>query len=79
MERRGTNVWGGGSAEHAGVRVCPMATAGMPPPGKADIPQSRAAQPPGYNNTASLDMHPIPEQERQKSSGNTAHLQEIEN
>lgn len=77
MEHHGTNVWGGGGAKHAGVRVYPMATAGMQPPGKADIPQSRAVQPPGYNNTASLDMHPIPEQERQISHGNTAHLQGI--
>lgn len=49
-----------------------MATAGMQPPGKADIPQSGAVQLPGYKkNFASLDMHPIPKQERQKSSENT--------
>ncbi len=73
MEEHGTNVWGGGSGgvKHAGVNVYPMATAGMQPPGKADIPHSRAVQLPGYKNTTSLDMHPIPEQERQKSSGNT--------
>lgn len=28
--------------KHAGVSVYPMATAGMQPPGKAGIPQSRA-------------------------------------
>lgn len=73
MEHRVTNVWGGGDGcvKHAGVSVYPMATAGMQPPGKGDIPQSRAVRRPGYNNTASLNMHPIPEQERQKSSGNT--------
>lgn len=71
MERHGTNVWGGGGVKHAGVTVCPMATAGMQPPGKADIPQSSAVQLPGYKNNTSHDMHPIPEQERQKSSGNT--------
>lgn len=71
MENHGTNVWGGGGVKHAGVSVYPMATAGMQPPGKADIPQSRAVQLPGYKNNASLDMHPIPEWERQKSSGDT--------
>lgn len=34
-----------------GVSVDPMAAAGMQPPGKADIPQSRAVQLPGYKNT----------------------------
>lgn len=63
--------WGGGGVKHAGVSVYPIATAGMQPPGKADIPQSRAVQRPGYKNNASLDMRPIPEQERQKSNGNT--------
>lgn len=38
MEHHGTNVWGGGGVKHAGVSVYPMATAGMQPPGKADIP-----------------------------------------
>lgn len=71
MEHHGTNVWGGGGVKHAGVNVYPMATAGMQPPGKADIPQSRDVELPGYKNTASLDMHPIPEEERQKSIGNT--------
>lgn len=63
--------------KHAGVSVYPLATTRMQPPGKADIPQSTALQQPGYKNTTSLNMHPIPEQERQKSSGNThtTHLQ----
>lgn len=64
MEHHGTNVWRGCSVKHPGVSVYPMTTAGMLPPGKADIPQSRAVQLPAYNNTASLDMHPIPRQER---------------
>lgn len=68
---RGTNVWGVGSVKHAGVRVYPLATTGMQPPGKADIPQRRALQLPGYKNTASHDMQLIPVQERQKSSGKT--------
>lgn len=55
--------------KHAGVSVYPMATAGTKPPGKADIPQSGAVQRPGYKNTTSLNMHPIPKQERLKSSG----------
>jgi len=54
-EHRETNV-------RAGVGVYPMATAGTQPPGKADIPQSRAEQLPGYKNNASLDMLPIPGQ-----------------
>lgn len=70
MEHHGANVWGGGGVKHAGVSVCPMATAGMLPPGTEGIPQSRAALP-GYENTTSLDMCPIPEEERQKSSGNS--------
>ena len=63
MEHHRTNVWGGDSVKHAGVSADPMAAAGMQPPGKADIPQSRAVQLPGYKNTTSLDMRPIPEQE----------------
>lgn len=69
MEHHRTNVWGGGSVKHAGVHVYPVATDGMQPPGKGDIPQRSTVQLPGYKNTASLDMRPIPEQERQKSSG----------
>ncbi|KAI9516183.1 hypothetical protein NQZ68_019028 [Dissostichus eleginoides] len=45
MEPNGTNVWGGGGVKHAGVSVYPMATAGMQPLGKVDIPQSRAEAP----------------------------------
>lgn len=64
MEHHGTNVWGGSGVKHAGVSVYPMATTGMQPPGKAGIPWSRAVQLPGYENTAGLNMHPIPEKER---------------
>lgn len=70
MESHGTNVWGAGGVKHAGVSVYPMATAGMQPLGKVDIPQSRAVRLPGYKNNTGLDMHPIPEQERKKSRGN---------
>lgn len=52
------------------VSVYPMATTGMQPPGKADIPQSKAILP-GYKNTTSLDMRPIPEHERQNCSEET--------
>lgn len=44
-----------------GVSVCTMATAGMPPPGKADIQPSRAVQQPAHKNTASRNMRSIPE------------------
>lgn len=58
-------MFGGVDAvKHAGVTVYTIATAGTQPPGKADIPQSGAAQLPGYKNTASLNMRPIPAEER---------------
>lgn len=78
MERRGTNVRGGGDSSvknMPGVSVYIAATAGMQPPGKADIPQSRAVHSTGYNNNTSPDKLPIPEQEHQKPSENTTHLQ----
>lgn len=73
MDHLRTNVSGGGSVKHAGVSVYSMATTGMQPPGKAHIPKSSAVTLPGNKNTASLDMRPIPEQERKKnkSTGNT--------
>lgn len=55
---------------HAGVTVYPIATPETRPPGKADIPASKAALP-GYKNTASLDMWPIPEKEGQNSDEET--------
>lgn len=67
MKHPGTNVWGGGGVKHAGVSVYSMATTGMQPPRKAHIPTSSAVTLPGNNNTASLDMRPIPEQERKKT------------
>lgn len=39
----GANVWGGGGVKHAGVTVYPIATPETWPPGKADIPSSKAA------------------------------------
>lgn len=70
----GANVWGGGGVKHAGVTVYPIATPETRRPGKADIPSSKAALP-GYKNTASLDMCPIPEEEGKNSNG--AHIKEI--
>lgn len=66
----GANVWGGGSVKHAGVTVYPIATPKRRLPGKADIPSSKAALP-GYKNTASLDVCPIPEEEGEKSNEET--------
>lgn len=67
----GANVWGGGGVKHAGVTVYPIATPETRPPGKADIPWAKLLWP-GYKNTASLDVCPIPEEEGQKSNEETS-------